>query len=41
MLLKKKEEQRANAWAAMDQIEDEGGIHSDEWWHYYGIYNQK
>lgn len=38
---KKKEEQRANAWAAMDQIEDEGGYHSQEWWDYYAIYNQK
>lgn len=38
---REKEEQRANAWAAMDQIEDEGGYHSQEWWDYYDIYNQK
>lgn len=34
------EEQRANAWAAMDQIEDEGGMYSNEWYEYYAIYNQ-
>ena len=35
-----KEDQRANAWAAMDQIEDEGGKYSDEWYDYRAIYNQ-
>lgn len=35
-----KEDQKANAWAAMDQIEDEGGKYSDEWYDYRAIYNQ-
>lgn len=37
---REKEAQRANAWAAMDQIEDEGGMYSNEWYEYYSIYNQ-
>lgn len=35
------EDRKADAWAAMDQIEDEGGYHSQEWWDYYDFYNQK
>ena len=37
----RKEEQRASAWAAMDQIEDEGGKYSEEWRYYQSIFNQK
>lgn len=37
---REKGEQRANAWAAMDQIEGEGGMYSNEWYEYRAIYNQ-